>query len=308
MFYEKYNKSYIFRENLKFSDIQYYYQYILDLIKYTIENNNLSVNFNLGLMHDDISDLNFLNNKTIKICINIEHTLVKQDGRSIPKNTPIGKIQYDQNKFYLVRIVDFHKLNSYDIVIDYSIPNLVNVKQSNFFDNFSKKHIYIAPCFYENLYINMNNRNIQSLTTFLDINQLRRKKLLEKISETNLIHSNVNDCFDKSELQKLYQNTKVIINIHQTPHHDTFEELRCLPALQNGVIVISEKSPLHHLIPYNNLIIWTDYESIVDKTKEVLENYEKYYQNVFTEKNINILHKMHDENKKVIESYIIKSL
>ena len=154
----------------------------------------------------------------------------------------------------------------------------------------------------------MNNRNIQSLTTFLDINQLRRKKLLEKISETNLIHSNVNDCFDKSELQKLYQNTKVIINIHQTPHHDTFEELRCLPALQNGVIVISEKSPLHHLIPYNNLIIWTDYESIVDKTKEVLENYEKYYQNVFTEKNINILHKMQDENKKVMENHIIKSL
>ena len=98
---------------------------------------------------------------------------------------------------------------------------------------------------------------------------MNRKKLLENISKSNLSHSNTNNCFDKIKLQELYQNTKILINIHQTPYHDTFEELRCLPALQNGVIVVSEKSPLSHLVSYNELIIWTDYDNIINKTKGI---------------------------------------
>ena len=31
--------------------------------------------------------------------------------------------------------------------------------------------------------------------------------------------------FDAHVLKEVYQNTKILINIHQTPHHDTFEEL-----------------------------------------------------------------------------------
>ena len=174
------------------------------------------------------------------------------------------------------------------------------------FSDFSNKHIYLAPILYETLHINTNNRNIQSLTTFININEPRRKKLLENIKKFNLSHSNINNCFDKIKLQELYQNTKVLINIHQTPHHDTFEELRCLPALQNGVIVVSEKSPLSHLVPYNELIIWTDYYNIINKTKEVLENYEEYYDKIFTKKNIDTLNSMDDVNKKVMEDKIIK--
>ena len=159
---------------------------------------------------------------------------------------------------------------------------------------------------YKNLYINTNNRKIQSLTTFININQERRKKLLENISKSKLSHSNISDCFNKTSLQKLFQNTKVLINIHQTPHHDTFEELRCLPALQNGVIVVSENSPLNHLIPYNDLIIWTDYENIINKTKEVLENYKEYHKKIFRKENLDILNSMHHKNKKCLEDKIMK--
>ena len=279
-----------------------YYEYILSIVKYIIDKNNLSINIIL-----DGIEYNFRNNnKTIKIAINYEHTLVKQGGRSIKKGTPFGKIKYEnENENYLVRIDRFEHLNSSDIIIDYSNPNIVNVKQSGLFSDFSNKHIYLAPSLYETLHINNNNRNIQSLTTFININEPRRKKLLENISKSNLSHSNINNCFDKIKLQELYQDTKVLINIHQTPHHDTFEELRCLPALQNGVIIVSEKSPLSHLVPYNELIIWTNYDNIINKTKEVLENYEKYYKSIFSKKNINILYKMDDVNKKVMEDKIV---
>jgi len=279
-----------------------YYQYIISVLKYIIDKNNLSINIIL-----DNGEYNFNNNnKTIKITINYEHTLVKEGGRSVPKDTPFGKIKYNENKNYLVRIDRFQHLNSSDIIIDYSNPNIFNVKQSGLFSDFSNKHIYVAPTLYENIYINTNNRNLQSLTTFININQLRRKKLLKDIGKSKLNHSNINNCFTKNKLQELYQNTKVLINIHQTPHHDTFEELRCLPALQNGVIVVSEKSSLNHLIPYNDLIIWSDYDNIIEKTKEVLENYEEYHKRIFTKKNIDGLNRMDNENKKVIEDKIVK--
>ena len=278
-----------------------YYQYILSLLKNAIEKNNLSINIIL-----DGENYNFNNNnKTIKININYEHTLVKEGGRSVGNNTPRGKIKYNENKYYLVRIDKFEKLNLSDIIIDYSNPNIANVKQCGLYNDLSDKHIYLAPSLYKNLYINTNNRNNQSLTTFVNINEPRRKTLLEKISQSGLEHINKHNCFDKCKLQELYQNTKVLINIHQTPHHDTFEELRCLPALQNGVIVVSEKSPLSHLVPYNELIIWTDYDNIINKTKEVLEKYEEYHKNIFSKKNIDKLNSMDDENKKVMEDKIV---
>ena len=279
-----------------------FYQYILSILKFIINKNDLSINIILGC-----HEYNFENkNKSIKININYEHSLVKEGGRHIEKNTPIGKIKYNQNKYYLVRIDNFKILNLSDIIIDYSNPNIYNVKQSGLYNNFSNKHIYLAPNIYEKLHININNRNIQSLTTFINTDEPRRKKLLEKLSQSNLNHINKSNCKYKKRLKELYQDTKVLINVRQTPHHDTFEELRCLPALQNGVIVVSEKAPLNHLIPYNDLIIWTDYENIINKTKEVLENYEEYYKNIFTKRNINILNKMDDENKRRLEDKIMK--
>ena len=88
---------------------------------------------------------------------------------------------------------------------------------------------------------------------------------------------NVNNCFIKNDLQNLYKNTKILINIHQTEHHHTFEELRVLPALQCGVIVISENSPLSELVPYNDYIIWTSYDKILEKTIEIINNYDYFH-------------------------------
>ena len=99
-----------------------YYQYIVSLLKFIINKNNLSINIILG-----DQDYNFHNeNKTIKIDINYEHTLVKKNGRGVSSNTQVGKIIYEQTQHYFVRIENFNQLNSCDIVIDYSIPNIFN--------------------------------------------------------------------------------------------------------------------------------------------------------------------------------------
>ena len=278
-----------------------YYLFVLSILKYIVINNNLSVNIILGKN----KHIFFNNNKkTIKIGINYEHTLVKEGGRNCKKD-PLGKIKYGVNNYYLVRICDYLYLNSNDIIIDYSCPNIFNVNESNLFHDFSKKHIYLSACLYNDLNINTNNRKIELLTTFISLKQERRKRLVHQLKISNLNHININNCFNKNDLQQLYQNTKILINIHQTPHHDTFEELRCLPALQNGVIIISEKVPLTHLIPYHQLIIWSDYDNIVNKTIEILDNYQEYVNTIFTEKNINLLKDIDKANKIILEKKIL---
>lgn len=258
------------------SDI--YYKYIVNLITDFLQN-NINININIIFSYNN-HNYNFNNNnKTLRINLNYEHTLVKQNGRH-SDGSPTGNIPDENNNNYLVRIDRFNFLNACDIIIDYSIPNIHNVYTSKLFPDFSNKHINIFSSIYD-LYFIKENRNIESLTTFIDIYQPRRKLLLTNIRNQNIPHININNVFGKCELQKLYKNTKVIINIHQTDHHHTFEELRVLPALQCGVIVISEYSPLSELIPYNDYIIWTSYDSILDKTREVLNNYDYYHNLIF---------------------------
>ena len=104
---------------------------------------------------------------------------------------------------------------------------------------------------------NKHTRKLDVLSTFFKPDEPYRAFILEKIKESNIFHKNVNNCFDNKELQELYSNTKILINVHQTKDHQTFEELRALPALLCGCLIISEESPLQELIPYHKYIIWT---------------------------------------------------
>ena len=166
-----------------------YYQNIVKLIKEILENNpQLNVNI---ILCDNYKFFNN-NNKTLKIYINYEHTLVKKGGRSVPINTPFGDVNVDNdnNEKYLVRIDNYDVLNNSDIIIDYSIPNIHNVKTCQQYNSFSKKHIYISSSIYEPSFIK-ECRNITTLTTFININEPRRMELLNKIRIENIEHINI---------------------------------------------------------------------------------------------------------------------
>jgi hypothetical protein len=143
--------------------------------------------------------------------------------------------------------------------------------------------VYIAPSLYHyNDFSRYCYRPYDTMTSFYDTTIHRRAKLLSDIHDSvNPNHLNVFDCFDKSTLEHIYKSTKIMINIHQTDIHHTFEELRVLPALQCGVIVISETSPLVELVPYSDYVIWCSYDEIEDKAREVLENYESFKHEIF---------------------------
>lgn len=259
-----------------------YYQYVVSLFIRLLKDKELPINIIIG-----DHDITFPNkNKLVRVHINYEHTLVKQGGRDT-YNTPVGniKVENTSNEKYLVRINNAEQINRADIVVDYSIPNMLNINQSKIYDSIFDKCIYIAPALYEP-YLVKSGRSINTLTTFINIHEPRRLRLLSDVnSRYKWNHQNINNCFDKNELCRLYRSTKIMINIHQTDHHHTFEELRVLPALLCGVLVVCEDSPLREFIPYHECIIWSSYDGILEKVNEVLENYDQYFENIFGKTN-----------------------
>jgi hypothetical protein len=273
------NKSFIgYNEDIPMYIHDYFY-HIVSIISKILNNNNISINVIVGDCYDSFNnDL-----KTIKIYINYEHTLVLKGGRDTEGSLE-GIIKTNDLDNYLVRI-DFNSMNDADIIIEYSIPNIENITTSNLYPEISKKLVYIAPALYDQNWVE-KNRQINVLTTFIRTCEPRRAQLLEKLKQQNITHINVNDCFEKKRLEDLYSNTKIIINIHQTDHHHTFEELRVLPALLCGCIVICEDSPLKELVPYHNYLIWVKYDEIVETCIEVQNNYDHYYNQLFGNKDM----------------------
>ena len=55
-----------------------------------------------------------------------------------------------------------------------------------------------------------------------------------------------------------------------------FEHIRCDRLIFAGKLVISEKSDYQELLDISSHVIWEDYDKIIIKIKEVLDNFEKY--------------------------------
>jgi hypothetical protein len=255
-----------------------YYTYVADLIRKICVDEHIDFDINLGLPpRQDV----------MLITINHEHTLTDtlHDHNVIPTGG-IPVIHHPDRK-YLVKLDNFYLHSLADIMIDYSIPNIRNLESSSSTSAIAAKSVYIAPILYP-VCEEQTLRTIDTLTTFAfpELHP-RRKQLLEKLGPT---HVNRTNCFGKEELFDLYKSTKVILNIHQKEWHHTAEELRILPALACGVIVISEDSPLKETIPYHDSVIWVPYDQIISKAKEVLADYENY------RKPLDRLKTLHQEN------------
>ena len=210
--------------------------------------------------------------------IQCEHTLVKEGGRDVGTKF-FGNTPTDDGGLYLVRIDRFDYYNSLDVIVEYSIPNIVNISESGHFDEFSKKIIHIAPLIYTPNFNNENKSN--TITMFTPNRSPRRSKFHNNVRAKGIDCTNVNGCFTSSDIMSRYETTKILVNVHQTDHHHTLEELRVLPALSRGVIVISEDVPLKEHIPYGEHIVWSDYDSLCDTIIDVQNNYEEYYKKIF---------------------------
>lgn len=76
--------------------------------------------------------------------------------------------------------------------------------------------------------------------------------------------------------------TKVLANIHHREFdYNILEEIRITRCVLNKIIVISEYSLEWEKYPLSNYIIFINYDNMIDKIYDVLNNYEKYYNEIY---------------------------
>lgn len=294
MIIERINNSFIYYTDAQVIHTREYYNHIVDILKEWLSKSDTNLNVIFGNYFFDFKN----NNKILKIDIQCEHTIVKEGGRSV-NDKIYGGIK-NSDGYYLVRIDKFDYLNTLDYVIEYSLPNIENIRSCGKFNDYLSKVIYVSPFLFEP---NFDGNKTKVITLFDSKSNLRRMSVLSQMSKLSVNYDMVTDCFSNECLFELYNKTKIMVNVHQTDHHHTFEELRVLPALLNGVIIISEDVPLKEKIPYHDFIIWTDYDNIANKTLEVSNNYELYYNKIFKNpKLMNILNDMKNKNQNAFKT------
>jgi hypothetical protein len=256
--------------------LRHYYLYCVDLFRQRLAAVDVPCNAIFGDYSVDFGN----RCPTLRIDIQHEHTLVKPGGRDsaggIVGTTPV----IDADGHYLVRIERFDYLKQLDAVIEYSAANIAHVAGSGQFDDYLRKTLCIAPLLYD-FDAGTGQRSEEIIALFSDFGQPRRSAFLQRARSAQLPLRRIKGMFDGEQLRRLYRNAKILVNVHQTDHHHTFEELRVLPALLCGVIVVSEDVPLKQHIPYAHFIIWSRYDDLVDTLRSVHEHYAEHWQRIF---------------------------
>ncbi len=158
------------------------------------------------------------------------------------------------------------------------MPNLENIRRSRLYPLYSDHLLYVPPLMYPCFaYSESQTRTITVLSTFIFPGG-RRQELLDKLIDE---HVNVNTVWEWEKTYELYSNTKILVNMHQSPQWHTFEEIRVLPAILCGAIVIAERSPLLESIPYHELIIWGTVEEIPALVHSTLQSYEETFRRLY---------------------------
>jgi hypothetical protein len=254
--------------------IREYYLYCINILRPALSTLSEPCNINFGEINIDFNN----NLKTLRILFQTEHTLVKNGGRGSFNGRP-GKIKCidDDKSNYLVRIDNENMILNADVVIDYSMANLINIRKSGYYESTLEKIFYIAPIIYEFNEEFNNIRNISCATLIGDLKNGRRRFIFDQVNKlTNINNYSGYYLF----VNCLYYNIKVLLNIHQTADHHTFEELRVLPALISGCLVVSEDSPLKEYIRYSKYIIWAKKDEIPEVVRKIVGNYDSEKQRI----------------------------
>ena len=188
---------------------------------------------------------------------------------------------------------------------------IINTEQTSIFQVFenikklnqyiiNKNNIYLCDYSFANINTLANN-NIQSKLLEYQFNQDEICNLEKNIDIVTISFKNSSskkrNCINLSlknnfknyldikgwgiKRDRLLFRSKILINIHYNSSYEIFEEIRCNRCIFNKIIVISEYSKDWKKFKYRHNMIFTDYDNIINKTKEVLNNYNYYYSLLF---------------------------
>jgi hypothetical protein len=175
-------------------------------------------------------------------------------------------------------------------VADYSLSNLTFLGRYMAENNllFNNPRAYYLPYQY-NLRDQMQLENIDGIYTYDVgiINALpkqdasvdpkftyRRTRLWEQLQATGWNCINILG-WGAARDEKL-KRCKVIINVHHFECFNIFEQIRCDRLIFARKLVVSDKSIFIENYDLSGNVLWEEYDNIIPRTKEILENFDTY--------------------------------
>lgn len=205
------------------------------------------------------------------------------------RNDLVEKYPY---QVYLINTEQNTKKENIDLLNSYAIPildySLENIRIA------SKKNHYYLPYM-------INVDEVYDLKKTNDIIVLsggvRRAKIALALG-SSWLQNNWGE-----ERDAILFRHKILVNIHYADDYNVLEELRINRCIYNKMIVITEKSGNLDYYDLKDYIIVCDYNDIVKVAKDVLENYEYYYNKLFN--NFDII--QHSIHRKAIADVVVKN-
>lgn len=279
------NGSFIFSKK-KPGYLAQYARYVINTITEIASEVNLNANIFYDVQEFDLSN----DKKNISIYSNFEHCAVREDKESEIK----------------VRFLNWQKMKKKDIILDYTKSNVNFVASDKSYEYISSKHIYFPPLVYQDFSISKDNIEFDIFTSWIKSNP-RRDALKDMLSKYER-YANIGGRYTNEEWFDVYKKSKILFNARRTDEFLTFEELRVLPALQNGMIVICEHSWFDESIPFYDMIIWSKYSDFDEKIKDALSNYDHYMSKIFSDKNIELLKSLRSESVNDLKNLILSKI
>jgi hypothetical protein len=181
-------------------------------------------------------------------------------------------------------------------VIDYSISN---IKLCGNYEN----HIYVPyqireeeSTFLKNILYENKTHDVCFVGTISEY----RRKILNHLNSAGLKIITLENIYG-IERDVQVAKCKVLLNMHFDKDHRIYESLRCDRWSLNGMIVITEESVFDFYNHTEELIKITNYQNLVNKIIELIQNYEECYKNYIF--NLNKLIETKNNQRK---DYLIK--
>lgn len=256
-----------------------------------------------------------------------------------PKNIIYNKLneisKMDKDYIFIILTTNFmysYKLNNFDSERIYILntEQLSNKKHLHNILNFKKQGFQIIDYSKENIIYNKDSYylpyqvNNNEIYNFEKINEVcyigypfgnYRLNLLNEIK--NKIKINIIGEQTDPKLKNMWGNKwgferdniafryKILVNIHHDKNFLINEQMRINRCIFNKVIVISETGINNDLLYLKKYIIFEKYENILDRILDVLENYEYYYNKLYSNFNLYAINKHYSEQLNKLKNKLI---
>ena len=193
---------------------------------------------------------------------------------------------------YIKKLKNYEKIN----IITYSLSNIKIIK-NYITDN---RLILFLPMNYLTLNKINNNKCLDIGILYRD-NDYNNKIFNKSIIDINKIHTL--NCYGKDK-DIFFSKLKIFINLHKSIKSKILETFRIYDLIMHKVIIISQKCIYSDEDPISKYIIFEEDNNLYNKSYEVLNNYNEYYENIYGEKSMEKIFDFLIINEKKIINHI----